>query len=316
MNFKLGEFVRFVDENREGYITRIIDEQMVGVTGDDDFEIPVMISNITRVHGHIDNSKEIHDEKKIIADIINFKQKGISLAVISDPNKGSVVHFYLINETHCDLFLALNTEKEQKYTGEFSGIIKPETFTKIHSATLPELDLWPKYHFRILSYTQHNIKPTPAIISEQKFKAKDFSGSKKQVPLLSQQGWLIQLDNPEFKIDINKLKESFFEPTRKEEKKLIEKPSTEVDLHIEKLRDDYQFIDKSEILDIQLKAFQHNLEAAIAHEFYNIIFIHGLGNNTLRNQIHKIVSKHPQVKTFMDAQKQKFGYGATEVVFK
>ena len=52
MNFKLGDFVRFVDERREGYITRIIDEQMVGVTGDDDFEIPMPASKITRVHGH------------------------------------------------------------------------------------------------------------------------------------------------------------------------------------------------------------------------------------------------------------------------
>ena len=39
MKYKLGDFVRFVDEKMEGFVTRIIDEQMIGVTGDDDFEI-------------------------------------------------------------------------------------------------------------------------------------------------------------------------------------------------------------------------------------------------------------------------------------
>src|SRR5690606_508698 len=111
-----------------------------------------------------------------------------------------------------------------------------------------------------------------------------------------------------------KLKESFFKPA--EEKKSVDRPSKEVDLHIEKLRDDHAFLNKSEILDIQLEAFQRNLEAAIAHKFSDIIFIHGLGNGTLKNHIHKTISKHPQVKTFKDAHKEKFGYGATEVIFK
>ena len=41
MQFKLGDFVRFVDENIEGYITRIIDKDTIGVTDSNDFEIPV-----------------------------------------------------------------------------------------------------------------------------------------------------------------------------------------------------------------------------------------------------------------------------------
>jgi dsDNA-specific endonuclease/ATPase MutS2 len=48
----------------------------------------------------------------------------------------------------------------------------------------------------------------------------------------------------------------------------------------------------------------------------SIVFIHGTGNGTLKNELHKFISKHPQVKTFMDAHKEKFGYGATEIFFK
>ena len=96
----------------------------------------------------------------------------------------------------------------------------------------------------------------------------------------------------------------------------IEKPAKEVDLHIEKLRDDHDFLDKQEMMQIQLACFKKNLDAAIVHKLDSIIFIHGVGNGSLRHEIHKVISKHVQVKTFMDARKEKFGYGATEVFFK
>jgi dsDNA-specific endonuclease/ATPase MutS2 len=69
-------------------------------------------------------------------------------------------------------------------------------------------------------------------------------------------------------------------------------------------------------MQIQLDHFQKNLDAAIVHKLESIVFIHGAGNGSLRYEIQKIISKHPQVKTYMDAQKEKFGYGATEVVLK
>ncbi len=315
MNFKLGEFVRFIDENREGYITRIIDEQIVGVTGDDDFEIPVAVTNLARVHGHPSSTIEEDLTQPVEISLDNFKEKGIYLAVIPDANKGSLVHFFVVNETSFQLFVTLNTEVKDKFKGEFSGNLNPQSVVKIHTAALPELDIWPKYIFRILPYTAQNIKPVKCIATEQKFRAKDFSGSKQTVPFIKQQGWLIQLDEAELKIDAQKLKESFFNKPAKEEKQ-IAKPNREVDLHIEKIRNDYQFLSKSEILEIQLAEFHKNLDAAITHKLPEIVFIHGVGNGVLKNHIHKTVSKHPQVRTFKDAQKEKFGFGATEVVLK
>ncbi|MFD1628416.1 DUF2027 domain-containing protein [Pseudopedobacter beijingensis] len=317
MNFKLGEFVRFIDENREGYITRIIDEQIVGVTGDDDFEIPVAINNLARVHGHstgFEDDEELAIEDKLVA-LENFKEKGIHLAFIPDTNKGSLVHFYLVNETSFELFFTLNSLAKEVYKGEFSGKMEPLSITKVHTAALSELDLWPKYLIQAISYTSLNIKPLKPIITDFKFKAKDFADSKKDIPFIKQQGWLVQLDEPELKIDVQKLKESFFNQP-KTEKKQTEKPQREVDLHIEKLRADFQFLSKAEILEIQLKEFETKLDAAISHQFTDMIFIHGVGNGILKNHIHKTLGKHPQVRTFKDAYKEKFGYGATEVIFK
>lgn len=315
MNFKLGDFVRFVDERREGYITRIIDEQMVGVTGDDDFEIPVPASKITRVHGHnYEDNQGIVSFQDTKADSGEFQSKGVYLAFITDQRSNSVVNFHMINETSFQLLISLTSERSDKYKGEYAGIVQPKTATKIYTASLTELNNWPKFIVQALFYSPQNIKPLAPLLFEDKFKAKDFSTTKKKIPLLNENGWVVRLDEEELVIDAEKLKESFFKPA--EERKTIDIPSKEIDLHIEKLRDDYQFLSKNEILKIQLEQFKKTLEAAIVHKLHNIIVIHGVGNGTLRYEIHKTLSKHPQVKTFMDARKERFGYGATEVIFK
>jgi hypothetical protein len=314
MRYKLGDFVRFVDEKLEGYVTRIIDEQMIGVTVEDDFEIPVLASKVTYVHGH---GAVSHDEDYVAPTNLpagEFKSKGVHIAVVTDAKANALVHLYLVNETSYQLLTAVTTEQQKTLKGEFAGIIEPQSSAKIYSAKLSDLQLWPKFIFQVLFFTRQNQPLVAPLNVTEQFKAKDFSGAKKLVPILKQQAWLIQLDEPELIIDAQKLKESFFKPAQ--EKQEVQKPVSELDLHIEKLRDDYQFLSSSEILNIQTDNFKKALDAAIVHQMPDITFIHGTGNGILKHELHKLLSKHPKVQTFMDARKEKFGYGATKVVLK
>lgn len=315
MKYKLGDFVRFVDERLEGYVTKIIDEQMIGVTVEDDFEIPVLASKVTYVHGH---GAESHDEEHVAETrqpVGEFKNKGVHIAVVADAKANALVHLYIVNETSYQLLASLTTQQQKDFKGEFAGIVEPNGVAKVYSAKLSDLQLWPKLIFQVLFYTKQN-QPSvePLNVSEQ-FKAKDFAGAKKLVPYIKQQGWMIQLDEPELVIDAEKLKESFFKPAE-EKPQTVAKPVSELDLHIEKLRDDYQFLASSEILNIQTDHFKKALDAAIVHQMPDITFIHGTGNGILKHELHKLLSKHPKVQTFMDARKEKFGYGATKVVLK
>jgi hypothetical protein len=314
MRYKLGDFVRFVDEKLEGYVTRIIDEHMIGVTVEDDFEIPVLASKVTTIHGHHEDEEDDAPQGAAKPISTNFISKGIHIAVVADARANALVHLHIVNETSYELLAGVSTEQQKVFKGEFAGIVQPQSTAKVYSAKLADLQLWPKLIFQIIYHTKQN-QPVPDPLNiGQLFKAKDFSGAKKQVPLLNQPGWLIRLDEPELVIDADKLKESFFKPA--EEKQEIAKPATEVDLHIEKLRDDYQFLSSSEILGIQTKHFQHMLDGAIVHQLPEITFIHGTGNGILKHELHKLLSKHPKVQTFMDARKEKFGYGATKVLLK
>lgn len=312
--FKIGDYVRFIDEKREGYITKEIDDITVGVTDTDGFEIPVAKSNLTYVHGHHANADTANNAMPAQQVDEKFVEDGIFLAVAEDNKASIVAHFTLVNRTSYQLLLTLKTEKAGIYKGEFAGVIQPKTSVQVYTANLGDLDNWPNFTFQTLFFSPSNVKPKASLQIEKRFKSKDFSGAKNQITEINKYGWLIRLDEPALVIDAQKLKESFF--SVKEDKPKVAKPPQEVDLHIERLRDDHHFLSQTEILNAQLEQFQKTLDAAIVHQMPSIVIIHGVGNGTLRDQIHKAISKHPQVRTFMDARKEKFGYGATEVVFK
>lgn len=210
MNLNLGDFVRFVDENIEGYITRIIDKDTIGVTDANDFEIPVLATKVTLVHGDIPEDNDVVSNRPAsIAPVAEFKKEGVYLALITDQHSTAVAHFHLVNETSFQLLASLYTEKSDTYKGEFAGAIPAGGTKKIFSANLGDIQLWPKFNIEILFSTPSNVAPPAPLVYSQQIKGKDLSVSKVEIALLKQKGWLIRLDEPEPLLDLQKLKASF-----------------------------------------------------------------------------------------------------------
>lgn len=210
MSFKLGDFVRFVDENIEGYITRIIDKDTLGVTDSNDFEIPVQATKVTLVHGEIPDNDIVSNRPTVVVPEAEFIKEGIALGLVADQHSTSVAHFHLINESSYQLLASLTTEKGDHFKGEFAGIIPPNSTKKIYSANLSDIQIWPKFNLEILFHTTANVEPKAPVIYHERIKGKDLSVAKEDIALLKQKGWLIKLDKPEPLIDAEKLKESFF----------------------------------------------------------------------------------------------------------
>ncbi len=95
----------------------------------------------------------------------------------------------------------------------------------------------------------------------------------------------------------------------------LEPARSVVDLHIEKLSEDWKHLSNFEILTIQLNEFQKWLELSIIHRQTSLIIIHGVGTGKLRDEIHEILKVKREVKTFINQYDQRFGYGATEIFF-
>lgn len=96
----------------------------------------------------------------------------------------------------------------------------------------------------------------------------------------------------------------------------LEPARSVVDLHIEKLSNEWEGMGNFEILSIQLKEFEKWFDLAIAHRQPSLIVIHGVGTGKLKDEIHDILKSKKQVKYFVNQYDHRFGYGATEIFFQ
>lgn len=102
----------------------------------------------------------------------------------------------------------------------------------------------------------------------------------------------------------------------KEARRHLEPPRSVIDLHIEKLSDDWQHLGNYEILSLQLRTFEKYYELALAHHQPTLIVVHGVGSGKLRDEIHDILRLKKEVKSFVNQYDPRFGYGATEISFQ
>lgn len=120
MKFKIGDFVRFVDEPIEGNITSFQDNDIIGVTDDSGFEIPVPVNKITLVHGNMRREDDDIDPIKTTVEIDTpFVQRGIYLGIAGEQKDG-LAKFYLINHTSYDVLIAVSEINGTKRTGIFA----------------------------------------------------------------------------------------------------------------------------------------------------------------------------------------------------
>ena len=91
-----------------------------------------------------------------------------------------------------------------------------------------------------------------------------------------------------------------------------EQPVMEVDLHIEKLVVSKRGMTNYDILNLQLETAKHKLEFAIRKRIQRVVFIHGVGEGVLKQELETLFNRYDNLN-YYDASYQKYGFGATEV---
>jgi hypothetical protein len=98
----------------------------------------------------------------------------------------------------------------------------------------------------------------------------------------------------------------------KSNKEYLRSLEKEIDLHITELVDKPEGLSNFEMLNIQLEKFENELDDAIFKNMKKIIFIHGVGNGRLKQEI---IARLKQTKgvTYQDGSYKDYGFGATQV---
>ncbi len=93
-------------------------------------------------------------------------------------------------------------------------------------------------------------------------------------------------------------------------------PRSVIDLHIDKITDDYKGLDNFSILQMQLAEFEKWYWVAIEHRMPNLTVIHGVGSGKLKDELHELLKSKKFINSFINQYQPSYGYGATEIYFK
>lgn len=309
MSIKLGDSVRFVNENMQGTVTSI-QGNTAGVTIEDDFEIPVLLSEIVKINDLLNKPTETEAP-------ITTKPKFVKIY------SGFHIAFEKITEDSLELKLH-NSETDWMMCAVYENsllthklIIEQETNTSLGRYSLEKFNQWPEFVF-VITPLHQNYKPAQTITKKLKFNAKEFHAGFKQCYFLGKQAYTFRLDAEIKSADLTKLQQrDFSEPAVTDKKTLLQlsaKPDKVVDLHIENLTENVQELTAPEIIEIQMNAVSKTIEMAHVHKMHAITLIHGVGNHYLKNKIRNYLNTQKQlVVNYNDADMLKYGGGATEV---
>ncbi|MDO1514188.1 DNA mismatch repair protein MutS [Maribacter confluentis] len=148
----------------------------------------------------------------------------------------------------------------------------------------------------------------------------------KDITIISDDGFPLVYEPHELVLMANDIRVSNFDIARIKKEKEIPKrkkstivkpkernaPKMEVDLHINQLVKNPKQLDNYAILNLQLETAKRQLDFAIAKRIQKIVFIHGVGEGILKEELRYLFNKYGNIK-YYDAEYQKYGLGATEV---
>jgi len=351
MILKIGDRVRFLNEVGGGRITSVVNKDMVNVETDDGFEVPTMINNLIVVNAPdvyesgksrntvVQPAPEPVKERKTVKpgepwfsdkNQVAGKDESQFLFVLvpevpSSPPTGNI-SMYLVNNCNDTLLFRFSQKTKYNYETVAAGSASPNT--KVYLGMIkPEMiaDL-PLYCFQWLNFRKRSkelesFQQKEIILSAVKFyKPNSFTVTRFfKVPSM-----VIQLQENPLKAELDKLSEHDFqqvinlkEPKKKEQVIVLpDSEMMEVDLHIHELLDNFTNLTNTEMLTVQMNKFREELAQAINTGVKRIVFIHGVGNGTLKNELRRELQRKYSRYTMQDASFREYGYGATMVILK
>jgi len=88
-----------------------------------------------------------------------------------------------------------------------------------------------------------------------------------------------------------------------------------IDLHLEEIHRGKSPIRPEDALFHQIEKFEKEMADAIAAGKFELRVVHGLGKGKLKAEIHRILDKHPNVRSYENDYHSRYGYGSTIIYF-
>ena len=254
--------------------------------------------------------------------------EGAHLAIEFNPEQSKLFPLLLINNSDQSALFSFQLKSKVKQQGKLNAKIKPRSiyhlgdmeFTWLGEGTKAYFEFWPilkngtgkkrdlninikvpqffENHQEIPGISKYPVK-TYLLLKKWEAEKKAIEGQSLSAytkEKLQWKKWEAIMDNNEI------TQKAVF--------------NNEIDLHIESLTEYHDSLGNMEILKIQIKHFERHMSEAIKVGAEKVFLIHGIGKGKLRDEIAARLTQYPQVKSFVNEYHPRYGFGATEVIFK
>lgn len=337
MKFQIGDIVLILHSNEEAEVVDIINDKMVMVDAGG-VQFPVYKDQIDFPYLKRFMEKKNGDQKKPKQFIDNIKKEkeanekreedGMWLTfipVIDTDEFGDDVVEELKVHLHNRTNASYNFDYKLAFFGkpefELKNEIHPFKDFYLHDVPFEDLSDSPFFEFEFSLKKPEKTKAEICTAS-LKLKPRQLFNKIEEIRSKNEASFSYRLFDKypdkviEERIDIGSLSNKYKVFDASKAKQHLEPARSVVDLHIEKLTDNWQHLGNLQILAIQLKEFEKYYDLAIAHLQPSLIVIHGVGSGRLRDEIHELLKLRKEVKTFVNQYDPRFGYGATEILFE
>ena len=349
MKYQIGDKVLILHSNEEAEVVDIINDKMmlVDVEG---VKFPVYMDQVdfpyfkrfsekkmfpAGSHGPVKNEKQyVDDVRKEKPAKETRVEDGVWLTIlpvmITDEfgdEIADLLKLHLVNRTETAYQFIYKQHFFGKPDFELKNTINPFENFYLHDITIADLNDSPSFDFEFsllqpdkkparlggkADHFETTVKLKPKLLFAKIKELKENNEATFSQLLFEKYPDKIIEDKVELS-DAVKHKHRVYDATKA--KQHLEPARSVIDLHIEKLSDDWKHLSNYEILSLQLKTFEKYFDLAVAHHQHSFIVIHGVGEGKLRDEIHDILKLKKDVKSFVNQYHHRYGYGATEIFF-
>ncbi len=315
--FQPNDKVSFVNDRLSGVVKHRTGKNQVMVLLDDGFEIPVYENELVLVaRAKADNPAGTQGEQYATPRAELEERMYVAFALDNTKNNNPLVKAYFVNNSSAQVqFVCFNVSQPNAVKVVARGELDKATSQHLVSFPLQQAESYRSFRLQLLRFlpaVQKIMQPADVTI---KVRETSLLKENQEIAFLGQKGLLIPVDITE---KPDKAYSSEITEGKPENSDALENLPEVVDLHVEgfEVKGSNESIMAESILRSQLEKFNNMLEKAVAANRGRIIFIHGLGNGSLKMEIQKVLMRHKHVSRWEEADTRKYGHGATAVYLR
>ena len=342
---KIGDRVKFLNDVGGGIVTSFVNKNMVNVENEDGFEIPYPIVQLLNVSAPELNVGFVPEEKIPVetetvsepifetpsGEIINGKNSpDFYFCFVPTDSRNPLageIELYLVNDSNFTVMYHYSHIKNDGIETVKFGNIQSNSNISLESFVQNDLDELPEFGFQLLYFKDEEKDWNEPIV--KKFKVnpvrfyKELSFQSNQ--FFKRNALILQITKNIFATELDKLTQDDFKkvvrekeakPKAKRQPRKRTSEIVEIDLHINELLDDSKGLSNREILGIQMDRVESEMRSAIQTGVKRIVFIHGVGQGVLKQEVANLLKSKFKKYYFQDASFKEYGYGATMVILR